>query len=682
MTFVPEFMQFYVCVSQSFSLLCTKNGVSYLNLTTMTTVLALNLYITIKDNPLSIIFIISYLISISSSQTVAPQNETATSDIYYASLDPHTGTPGFQLGVINCAANKDCYIFCDIDQGCSQIYIHAENAKSLYIECNAVSSCSHLFRVYGPTTPTTSVATVVCTANTACTGPNSFLNFDDTAIVNIICTGSIATTVGSCTELKIYTSSNIKNVNISCGPYDCNNLELSTKPSSLNTFLTCDGPDSCTDASITCINNNGQSTLSWDLPKQEWICSDESCCPLINSDGPIITNMTVTVIDCTSTENCQNRYIDGSAATLLTVNCDSENSCKYTKIICPSLACTITCKGDYSCQDITIDASESNKLDLDCDATSACQRADVYCPTDTDSCFVNCGGKSSSCQDMQIFQILDTKNLYFDIKCPPTQFTNACNNIRFQCPLGIDETILDWTDTLDTTSTQSDPGECTGSTSVCCPFGTLSPTTEPPTRSPPTLPPYITSRTTKASAPTMHPSQAPTTNQAASNEGESGELIYIIIGGFGVLALCVCFWGGFIWWQKKRNSGYGEGERGSKSSRHSNQTGHGGNNNTNMNGMGSGTNPGVGHSPLMGNNLSDKFKTNHLEIEKSIEMQSTTQGSITEPTATHNTITAYNPSRKTGAGATITITRNISNAPPPPPTSLGLADLGTASGWE
>eukprot|EP00486_Rosalina_sp_Unknown_P006397 CAMPEP_0201575182 /NCGR_PEP_ID=MMETSP0190_2-20130828/20205_1 /ASSEMBLY_ACC=CAM_ASM_000263 /TAXON_ID=37353 /ORGANISM="Rosalina sp." /LENGTH=348 /DNA_ID=CAMNT_0048004471 /DNA_START=947 /DNA_END=1994 /DNA_ORIENTATION=- len=337
-------------------------------------------------------------------------------------------------------------------------------------------------------------------------------------------------------------------------------------------------------------------------------------------------------------------------------------------------------------QDILIEASLSISLDLSCKAISACERADIYCSTDADSCDMECGGNDAACNEMQIFQTVDIDTSYFDITCPPVSFTDACSGIRFQCPSG-DETMLKWAGTINS------GGECIDSNSNCCPFGTPSVTTSAPTDATP--PPFITEISTGApSIKSIGDSTAPTITDAATGgddgEGSSGELIYIIIGGFGVLALCVCFWGGFIYWQKRKNAGYGnEGGRGSKSSRNNGHTTNGGGNyntNANIHDTGSQTNPGAyanhpgNGTPMMGNNLSDK--PHHLEIEKSMEMPSTTQASITEPTATHATITAYNNHnmRKMGAGATITAySRNVSNAPPP---SLGLADLGTASGWE
>ena len=377
------------------------------------------------------------------------QNETDTMDIYYASKD-ESHTTGFQLADLICATNKDCIIYCDINAGCENMEIQAQNAKSLYIECTFNSACSHNLRVFGPTNDS-SEATIICNAPTSCNGgSNSFFQFNHTAIINIICTGSTQTSIGACTGLKIYApSDDVKHVNITCGPYDCNSMELWTKPSALNAFLSCDGNESCTDAVITCINGNGKSTLSWNIGDNEWECDDESCCPLTVAN-PIITPppfIPYGIIDCSSSQ-CENRYIDGSdLSSNFTVICDTESSCKYSKIICPTNApCIVTCQAANACQDILIDASQSSHLHVKCSAQSACENADIYCTSDEDSCYIECGGSTSACNNMQILQITDTDNSYFAIKCPPsTLFANACNNIRFQCPSGAkDESILLW----------------------------------------------------------------------------------------------------------------------------------------------------------------------------------------------------------------------------------------------
>ena len=657
---------------------------------TPTALLKLSSYI--KTNPPSIVTIsiitISFLISITTSQSTVPtQNETATQDIYYATKDTAGTLDGFQLGTIKCATDKDCIVYCDIlSAGCNLATIDARDAKSLYLECNKASTCNNVFNVYGPTAEG-STATIICNQNTACAGPSSYLHLNNTPNANVICTGGGGPDAGACLDLKIFSASDVNNVNVSCGPNDCKGMELWTKPASFNTFLTCDGENSCIDAGITCITDNGKSDLTWNEGNNEWECSDESCCPLIDMSPwiPGGFNASFEIVEC-STVDCVNRYIDGSGLTVnMTVNCDTANSCDYAKIICPpSESCIINC-GTNACHDILIDATLSSDLFLECDAISACERADIYCSSNERSCFIECGGHETACNDMQIYQENENTDNYFDIKCPPpiSSFEDACSNIRFHCSSTTDYATLLWDDVI-----QKSGGQCTDITADCCPFGTPSPVTASPTTAQPTSDP-----TTKAPATASDDTSQPTTADGVIGgdpvkKEESSDLIYIIIGGFGVLALCVCFWGGFIWWQKRKNSGYGnEGGRGSKSSRGNNKYGSGNNNNynnnTNIHDTGSQTNPGAygggGVTPMMGHNLSDKPA--HLEIEKSMEMPSTTQASITEPTRTHNTITTYNPGRdykKNGAGATITAySRNPSNAPP----SLGLADLGNNNGW-
>eukprot|EP00484_Ammonia_sp_Unknown_P025860 CAMPEP_0197038704 /NCGR_PEP_ID=MMETSP1384-20130603/15593_1 /TAXON_ID=29189 /ORGANISM="Ammonia sp." /LENGTH=394 /DNA_ID=CAMNT_0042469177 /DNA_START=244 /DNA_END=1428 /DNA_ORIENTATION=- len=394
-------------------------------------------------------------------------------------------------------------------------------------------------------------------------------------------------------------------------------------------MLTCEGSTSCTNALITCIHGNGKSTLSYST---QWDCSDPACCPLLQNTAITAS----TEIDCSAT-SCSGTYIDGQSADLanMTVLCTNANECQYSKIMCPADAyCRVECRGAASCQDAVIDASQSSSLHIICGA-SGCQRADIYCPAETESCRVECLGQAYACNAVQIYQLQSTANQYLAITCPPASFTDACTDIRFECPSAINQEIyLDYPDT------------CTVPLSACCPYQTLTPTDSP------------TSISTTTPAPNSNTTPLPTTatvDEEPVDGGDSGGsgnalLLYIVIGGFAVMAVCICIFGSICLMQRHSADG---GRRGSGTrTEYSSRTSRNGGENSSMKKTKLRANPS-GTSP-------------QIQLEKSVEI---TQQTITDaPETSHlsqQTATSYNPSK---------------NGPPRGPPSIGLADLGN-SGW-
>ena len=89
-------------------------------------------------------------------------------------------------------------------------------------------------------------------------------------------------------------------------------------------------------------------------------------------------------MNCTEVSECEERYIDASLATSLTLICETSNSCKKAKVQCPlgsDTECNIYCQKPTACAWIYIDGRSTN-FSLSC-GNNACYWMDlIEGPTD------------------------------------------------------------------------------------------------------------------------------------------------------------------------------------------------------------------------------------------------------------------------------------------------------------
>ena len=134
-----------------------------------------------------------------------------------------------------------------------------------------------------------------------------------------------------------------------------------------------------------------QTELYYNDINMDYQCLGYGCCPLqFFEPETICTPNQPCNIDC-KLDDC--RYINGSQASELVVNCNSIDTssgkgCRSSNIICPvsnTANCTILCPETFACYESVItlpDKSyEINNLQLECTGSSACDYMEIIAPT-------------------------------------------------------------------------------------------------------------------------------------------------------------------------------------------------------------------------------------------------------------------------------------------------------------
>jgi len=135
-------------------------------------------------------------------------------------------------------------------------------------------------------------------------------------------------------------------------------------------------------------------------------CSNTDCCPW-SLELSLNEPDTAYNISCNITD-CNNKFIDGSLATVLDIDCDGRDNCINTTILCPyNGSCNIDCLDYHSCWGMTINYQPYNPLlptTQDIPEYYSGSHISIYCAYD------------NSCEDM----IINTENAQ--------SLTLICNN--------------------------------------------------------------------------------------------------------------------------------------------------------------------------------------------------------------------------------------------------------------
>eukprot|EP01084_Bolivina_argentea_P126531 224020_1 len=295
-------------------------------------------------------------------------------------------------------------------------------SNTLNLYCNAEESCSFIKIIEGPSTE----ANIHCTALKSCKNA-TFNNNNTRQDVNIIC--DAPTDYRPCQEAILY-ASNTANINVSCtNQYTCGSMDFHIENADNATFffngwrsgannniygnnikntlyilckesmacdsiniyansisnnelgldLNCIDDNSCPNVQIYCKSNLYTMLTYTDTNLHALECDiiNNDCCPDIANKCDTDTHC---VVNCIGTQ-CQGKYIDGSLAKSLTVNCmDTSESCLKAKIQCPNgnnAVCNINCLIDYGCAYMLINAEYTNVLTLNCREDSSCRKLEL-----------------------------------------------------------------------------------------------------------------------------------------------------------------------------------------------------------------------------------------------------------------------------------------------------------------
>eukprot|EP01084_Bolivina_argentea_P055280 101352_1 len=341
-----------------------------------------------------------------------------------------------ELQLFGLNVKNEIELICAGDHTCYHMDIHANYSNSVIVDTIG-DYASYYGNVFAQNAGNMFISCKARYSDVGCYYTNFYVSSEHTSVE---CEGH------GCYSLKLYSLqgfTDIKDISVyGCDVCtsmdDCINSWRMYCGSSYSSYASWYGGN-CYDYDCNCRAAFGYAYSSYNASLVRLHYSDDIAdCEILRPDTSCANDQDC-IVECTSTDSCEENIIMGNNATSLAVNCADSSSCEDAKIYCPdsqNSECNVLCDGYEACRNAVIYGSQNGKVNISCAGTWGCAYSGLFI-NDVSVAHITCSG-SYGCYQMDI-EAVSANNITLD--CVTSGYSGACRYASVHVDTAKDATI-------------------------------------------------------------------------------------------------------------------------------------------------------------------------------------------------------------------------------------------------